>query len=435
MYNYFMKNFITNNFDDCSHKDIECKVVELTRLLEISNVVVSGCVVSNEFVLDYVSANIAQFGYVSDDFLSKKLTFSSIIYEDDRKEVLDKIENSIKNTTTTFSLLFRILTKDAAIRWIDTQMILEFDKNGTVNDFYATLNDITNMVEKNNQVKLLAKALEKTDNMVYITDAKGIITYVNDSLIRCSGYLRSELIGSKVSIFKSDEHDKAFYKHLWTTILSGQNYNNIIINRKKDRSLFYVDVHITPIIDEYSGTQNYVTTCKDITIQIKLEQKLESLAITDSLTQVHNRYKINSDIKLHIARTKRGGVPFSLAMLDIDYFKNINDTYGHYVGDVVLKDLTKIIEKNIREVDSVGRWGGEEFMLLLDNTTTKEAVFVAEKIRTIIEKTLMAGHYNITVSIGVSQYTTPENKSILLQKVDNALYEAKENGRNQVAFS
>ncbi|WP_457743689.1 diguanylate cyclase [Sulfurimonas sp.] len=427
-----MKNFILNKFDDCTPKELEYRVIELTKLLEVSNIVVSGYLRQNRFVLNYVSLNITQFGYMSDDFLSNQVTFLSIIYKDDKKEVLQKIEKSIQEGKTNFSLQFRIVTKDATLRWVDTKVIFEIDKDRMLSDFYVTIHDITSIVAKNNQVKLLAKALEKTDNMVYITDAHGVITYVNDSLVRFTGYTSSELIGSKVSIFKSGEHDNNFYKYLWTTILSGQNYNNVIINKKKDKSLFYLDVHITPIINEYTKEQNYVATCKDITIQMKLEQKLETLAITDSLTQTHNRYKINLDIELHIARTKRGGVPFSLAMLDIDYFKNVNDTYGHYVGDVVLKDLTKIIEKNIREVDSLGRWGGEEFMLLLDNTNTKEAFIVAEKIRDIVENRPMAGHYNITVSIGVSQYKCSENKSTLIQRVDKALYKAKENGRNQV---
>jgi diguanylate cyclase (GGDEF)-like protein len=193
-------------------------------------------------------------------------------------------------------------------------------------------------------------------------------------------------------------------------------------------------MNITPIMDENGEVTNFVATYKDVTIQMQLEQKLENLATTDSLTQVNNRYKINAEIDKHIARSKRYGEPFSILMLDIDHFKQVNDTYGHYVGDVVLKDLSKIVKHNIRQVDSFGRWGGEEFILILENTQKESAIQIAEKIRDIISITTIADHYKITVSIGVSEYQQDELKSALLQRVDTALYEAKENGRNQVRF-
>ncbi len=167
---------------------------------------------------------------------------------------------------------------------------------------------------------------------------------------------------------------------------------------------------------------------------MKLEQKLENLAITDSLTQIYNRYKINAEIDLHIAMAKRNHQPFSMLMFDIDHFKRVNDTYGHYVGDVVLKELTKLVENNIREVDAFGRWGGEEFMLLLDNTNKTEALHVANKLLSKVAQTPLSGHYSITISIGVSEYRIAEQKATLLERVDQALYEAKESGRNRVVF-
>ena len=429
LYNVSMKNLVTNSNHDNEHQK-----VFVLKLLEVSDAVVFSCAIDYECRLIYISENISQFGYDSDDFLSHKIHYKSIIHEDDIEYFLDRLNENIVSDVEKFSLLHRIITADAKIRWLDVKFLVERDENGVAKSLYGTLHDITDIIEKENKVKLLAKALEQSDSLVFITDHNGIISYVNDSVVKHSGYSREELIGSKTNIFKSSKHDKEFYQDLWKTILSGKNYNNIIINKKKNGELYYVDTSITPIEDKYTRTKNFVVSSKDVTIQMKLEQKLENLATTDSLTQVYNRYKINAEIESHIARSKRSNMPFSLLMFDIDHFKKINDEHGHYVGDVVLKDLTKLIENNIRQVDSFGRWGGEEFMLILDNANKEEAINVANKIRNIIEKTPMAGHYRITVSIGVAQYRISEQKSTLLERVDQALYEAKEGGRNKVVF-
>jgi diguanylate cyclase (GGDEF)-like protein/PAS domain S-box-containing protein len=425
-----MKNIsLSHNYEDEHHK-----LLEFTKLIESSGVIVFRCSVDNECRVLDISENIAQFGYSSDDFLSDKIHYKSLIHDDDIEYFIEQLEKNLHSDVDKFSLLHRIITADAKIRWLDVKFLIERDASDAAQMVYGTVNDITEIVEKENQVKLLAKALEQSDNLVFITDVNGIITYVNDSVVKHSGYSREELLGSKTNIFKSSLHDKDFYKQLWKTILSGENYNNVITNKKKNGELYYVDTSITPIDDKYTRTKNFVATAKDVTIQMKLEKKLENLATTDSLTQIYNRYKINAEIELHIARAKRNNTPFSVLMFDIDHFKAVNDKYGHYVGDVVLKDLTHVIEKNIREVDSFGRWGGEEFMLVLDNASKNEAVSVAQKIRRTVEATPMSGHYKITVSIGVSQYRISEQKSTLLERVDQALYEAKEGGRNQVVF-
>ena len=290
----------------------------------------------------------------------------------------------------------------------------------------------TATVPEHKKVYLLAKALEQTDDMVLITDVNGIIEYANDSASLKSGYDKSELIGKKTNIFKSGKHTADFYKKLWNTILSGQNYRSVIIDKTKDDRLYYVDLKITPLLDENDNIQNFVATSTDITKHMEMEKKLKKLATIDSLTEIYNRYKIDDEIKVNIARYERYKEPFSVLMFDIDHFKVINDTYGHDVGDRVLKNLSKTVSKNIRVTDKVGRWGGEEFVVILENTTTKEASIVAEKLRKIIETDELEENSKITVSIGVAQYVPPQSREDLIKKVDEALYMAKEKGRNQV---
>jgi len=428
MYNFFMTDVIESS----AVPDTEKLLPNFKKLFEAADIVAFGCVVEDECKLKYISENISYYGYVANDFLNDTLSYKSIIHEDDVRRVQEKIKFSLQESIEKFSILHRIITKDAKTKWIDVSFLCEYDDESSVINVCGVFSDVTNIIRQEIQANLLAQALEQSDKMVFITDHNGIISYVNDSIVQHSGYSRDELIGARTNIFNSGKHKKEFFSELWNTILSDQSYNNIIINRKKSGELYYIDINITPVRDKYSHTQSFVATCKDVTIQVKLVHKLENLAITDSLTQVYNRYKINSEIELYMARTKRGSTPFSILMFDIDDFKKVNDTYGHYAGDIVLKDLTKLIEKNIREVDTFGRWGGEEFILLLDNTRQDEAVRVAEKIRHIIETTLIAGHYNTTVSIGASEYKTSEQKSSFLKRVDRALYKAKKDGKNRV---
>ena len=155
--------------------------------------------------------------------------------------------------------------------------------------------------------------------------------------------------------------------------------------------------------------------------------------MVDRLTKVLNRYAIDKEIDYYISVAQRHSVPFSLLMLDIDYFKKINDTYGHYIGDVVLKNISKMLRKNIRKIDKLGRWGGEEFIIILHATTQRRAVQKAEELRKLIEKNIIEEHYKITASIGVTSYREDDSKSSLFARVDDALYRAKEEGRNCVA--
>ena len=169
----------------------------------------------------------------------------------------------------------------------------------------------------------------------------------------------------------------------------------------------------------------------------ELEQKnqeLETLSNTDRLTGLYNRFKLEKILESELARSQRYGSYFSIAIIDIDKFKNINDTYGHQVGDQVLIGIANILKENIRQIDAVGRWGGEEFLVIFRETPLNAAISTAEKLRAAI-----AGHsFNMigkkTASFGVTGYRHPDTISDMMVRADNALYHAKRSGRNRVEF-
>ncbi len=296
----------------------------------------------------------------------------------------------------------------------------------------GTIIDITDITETKKQLQLLSQAIEQTDEMIKITDKEGNIIYVNDALVAHTGYKHVELIGSNSNIFKSGKHDNVFYQKMWNQILDKKTFRGTLINRKKDAQLYYEELTITPIMDENQNIQNFVATSQDVSERIKMEEKLNKLATIDSLTRLYNRHKTNENIDAEISRVHRYEGAFSIAMMDIDHFKLINDKFGHDAGDLVLQELSTLITSLIRVSDSFGRWGGEEFILLLPHTNEEQSLILTNKLINSVANYDFKGVGQVTISVGVSVYLKDEKKETLLKRIDEALYEAKNSGRNRV---
>ncbi len=304
-------------------------------------------------------------------------------------------------------------------------------------DGYAglgTIVDITDIRETQTKLTLLAQAVEQTDELIRITDKHGIITYANDAFVAHSGYKQSELIGENCISIQSIEHDKAFYKELWETILSGKTYRNTLINRKKNQQIYYEALTITPIFNDKHEIQNFVATGKDITARIKMEEELQKYAITDDLTGLYNRRQGNKLLDIEFNKAQRYENSFTLLMFDIDNFKSVNDTFGHDKGDNILQELSKLVLLHIRKSDALIRWGGEEFIILSNYISKDKAIKFAEKLRVAITSYDFDIDMNISVSMGISLCKNDDTKESLLKRVDEGLYEAKESGRNCVKY-
>jgi len=296
----------------------------------------------------------------------------------------------------------------------------------------ASVIDISKIVHQQQTTKRLAQALEQTDDLLLMTDTEGVIIHVNKQLMDKTGYKKEELIGAKPNIFKSGKHTRRFYKRLWESLLSGKKYKNLIINRTKSGKFLYLETIITPVFDIDGQLESFVSSAKDVTYQVKNKKRLKNLAMVDTLTKTLNRYAIEKEIDYSISLSQRHNIPFSVLMIDIDYFKKINDSHGHHVGDVVLRSMSDILRKNIRKIDKLGRWGGEEFIIIMHASGREKASKKAEDLRQMIEKNCVRGEYYITVSIGVASYNEEDTKNTLFTRADDALYKAKEEGRNRV---
>jgi len=260
------------------------------------------------------------------------------------------------------------------------------------------------------------------------TDLKGKITKVSQAFCDITGYSKSELIGKKHNIIRHPDVDDSLYQEMWKTILSGKVWSNELKNQRKDGSYYWVKATITPIFDENGNVREYTSIRENISDK----KRVEELSIRDQLTQLYNRFKLEEVFEAQLRRSQEDHESFSVILLDIDHFKAVNDTYGHDVGDETLKSFATILQHNVRQVDTVGRWGGEEFVIILPNCNLQSAMHVAEKIRQCI----LAYDFHIigkkTSSFGVASYQTGDTPKSIIKRADNALYQAKNEGRNCV---
>jgi len=281
----------------------------------------------------------------------------------------------------------------------------------------------------------LSKALEESGDTVVITDIEGKIEYVNRAFEQQSGYLAREVIGSNPSILRSGEHQTSFYQHLWDTILSGETYRGVLTNKRKDATLYHEFKTIVPLKNKRQELTNFISTGKDITTRIIFEHELEKAASTDPLTNAANRLQCNRWLKVATEHAQDSNISVSLILFDIDDFKKVNDTFGHNAGDEVLIQIADVVRSIVRSNDMFARWGGEEFVILQIDIPFEGTIALAQRLKKEIELSTFKNFGPITISLGVAQYDRTESIESFVKKADDAMYQAKEEGKNRVVVN
>lgn len=305
------------------------------------------------------------------------------------------------------------------------------DPDGKAMAYVSYQKEITNEVRDHEFAALFSTIIDKTDQEVMITDLQGEIIYVNDAFSRLSGYSAQEAIGNKPKILRSGKHSESFYTHLWETILHEVPYHGIFINQRKDGTLFYEKKSIIPIKDSKGDPRYFASMGQDVTTLLHESLHFKEQAFSDQLTGLYNRLKYDEVIQRKLIEYSQDQKPFSLIFFDIDHFKMVNDIYGHDEGDHVLKDMAQLSKRLLRKDDFLARWGGEEFILLVDSGLD-DARDLSEKLRSAIESELSVDGHTITASFGVVEIDIEDDLKTLFKRVDEALYRSKHSGRNMV---
>jgi len=274
------------------------------------------------------------------------------------------------------------------------------------------------------------------EHVIYtMTDLNGIITAASEAFCHETGYEESDVLGRTHSFLRAPDFPDSVYDQLWATITDNKTWEGEIKNVKKNGELYWTNNVIQSIFDHNHEKMGYLSIRQDIT----KEKMCEKLSLVDELTGIYNRRKLNMELNHQLINFYRYHDNFSLVMMDIDFFKKFNDDHGHLIGDEILKELCYTLRHNIRQGDIFARWGGEEFMLLLN----KADKCLAEKIcQKLIEKirievpNYLKRHFDInekvTCSFGLTTATKADSVDSLLGRVDRALYLAKSNGRNRI---
>lgn len=298
--------------------------------------------------------------------------------------------------------------------------------------------DVTERKLAEAEMRKLSGALEQAADTVMITTPDGLIEYVNPAFEKTTGYSRAEVLGENPRLLNGGLQGPEFYQALWETLLKGEVFSEVFVNRRKDGALFYEQKTITPLRDAAGAITHFVATGRDITDRIEVEERLRFLAHHDTLTELPNRALLLERLKRDLAKASSSRRKLGVLFLDLDRFKIINDTLGHDTGDAMLRQLSERLLHRLRPSDSIARFGGDEFVLLInDIKSVDEVAALAERmlIALLPPFEIHATALHVTASIGISLYPNDgEDSGTLLKHADAAMYRAKEMGGNTFQF-
>lgn len=377
------------------------------------------------------------FGLEPQEFGATYEAFLGHIHPDDVNLVNNAYMNSIKEKRG-YHVEHRIVRENKEVGFVEERCEHEYDDMGKPIKSIGTVHDITKRKIVENELLLASAVFEKMKDGVLITDSNQHIITINSSFGKISGYKLEEIKGKTPNMLSSGWHDDDFYKNLWNDINKNNQWSGEIIDRKKSGELYTAEMNMIALRNKEGILTNYISIINDISEKKQQEELIHNLAYFDSLTKLPNRVLFEERIVSRISYLKRNGKKMAVLVIDMDNFKNINDTLGHFAGDKFLIEVAKLLKILLREEDTLARLGGDEFTIILEDIDSIIEIIpivdrIIEKFKHPIkigEKTLYTG-----VSMGISIYpddgTTYEE---LIKAADTAMYHVKESGKNSYQF-
>ncbi|HHY41790.1 MAG TPA: PAS domain S-box protein [Thermoanaerobacterales bacterium] len=328
--------------------------------------------------------------------------------------------------------------KDGSLYPVEIHLeLVEFDKEKV---FVALVIDLTERKRMEEELKekneILSTVMKYAGDAIVMIDDKGKVTFWNPAAERILGYSREEIIGKELHALAIQDkrlyeaYREAFKKFRLTG--KGSVVGKTVEMKTKHKNGHEIDLELSVSAVRIKDSWHAIAIIRDVSERKRLEELLYRQSITDPLTNIYNRRFFMQMLEQEIERVQRNKKPFSLIMFDLDHFKNINDRFRHAAGDMVLKSVADTVRRRIRKTDCFARWGGEEFIILLPETSLNNAVDLAEELRKRISAMELEGVDKITASFGVTEYKETDTIDIVLLRVDGMLYEAKGAGRNCV---
>jgi diguanylate cyclase (GGDEF)-like protein/PAS domain S-box-containing protein len=302
----------------------------------------------------------------------------------------------------------------------------------------ATLHDQSFQLDAEERLQQSAVVFENSLEGVIITDAFTRIISINKAFENITGYSEKDVLGQKPAILRSGRHNAAFYHAMWSEVRRNRQWTGEVWNRRKNGEIYPQLLTITAILDKKDDVQNYVAVFSDVSALKASQQALEHQAHYDSLTGLPNKLLLEARVLHLLEHQQRSNEQFAVLFLDLDHFKNINDSLGHVAGDTLLIAVTERLQQCIRQDDTLARLGGDEFVFILEDIQqVKESALMAEKIidQLSLPFTIADQEVYISVSIGIS-LTSKNNETYdeLISNADAAMFQAKAEGRNTYQY-
>lgn len=328
---------------------------------------------------------------------------------------------------------------DGSLQCLRRRLHPWFTGNGAIGGIIIFAEDITSQKRAEERLQLAASVFAHASEGIVVTDSSGAILDVNDTFARVTGYTREELLGRNPRILKSGLQNDEFYRKMWRSLLESGHWSGEIWNRTKSGELYVEMLSISAICDGNGKVLRYVALFSDVTELKNKQAQLEKIAHYDVLTGLPNRVLLSDRLRQAMSLARRRKQLLAVAFLDLDGFKEINDNYGHVVGDQLLRALASRMKFVLREGDTIARLGGDEFVaLLLDLPDTDAALPVLNRLLDVASRKVRVESLSLRVSssIGVAYYSHSEeiDADQLLRQADQAMYQAKTAGKNRFHF-
>jgi diguanylate cyclase (GGDEF)-like protein/PAS domain S-box-containing protein len=393
--------------------------------------------------IEFISSNVTDLlGYKPDRLMNGELSFSNLIDPDYLKQYHQENLHADQDRINDFKRHpYKILDHTRNSKWVQDTTHLIRDETGNLTHFFVHISDITHLkqveeqlTESHNHIQRVVDAIADPTLVIDIDTHQ--LQLVNKSAAKL--YTHDEQIKDGMTCYRLShkrstpcrgKHDPCPIAEI---LESKQSVSVIHKHYDSDGRVIHVDVRATPIFDE-SGENvvQIIESHRDITDTVNMEKQLQYIAETDRLTQVYNRTKFDDELKKQIAWAGLTHHSFALIMLDLDHFKQVNDNFGHDVGDQVLKRTVELLHKRIRKSDILARWGGEEFMIIAPKIAIDDLQTLLESLRESIEEIDHDKVGTVTASFGATLLCTTDNIQSLLKRADMALYQSKNTGRNR----
>ncbi|TAN68249.1 MAG: EAL domain-containing protein [Methylobacter sp.] len=338
--------------------------------------------------------------------------------------------------TGEHGLLGKNRDKQTSIYWLKSSLL--HSEQGKLEGAVVTALNINELKDRETRLRLSAKVFENSSEAIFITDPQGTILEVNTAFCSITGYERSEMLGRNPRMLKSKLHDRSFYKHLWLSLLNAGEWKGEIWDRRKNGEFCPMLLSINAVTDQRGQLTHYVAISTDISNQKQTEQELKQLAYYDVLTGLPNRFLFKDRFEHEICLAQRNNTRLALFFLDLDHFKNVNDTLGHWAGDCLLQSIATRIQNCLRKSDTVARMGGDEFTIILPGLTgIIDATDLARNLIDVVTRPVQIKDHTVFVgvSIGIAIFPNDGNDFYTLTKhADTAMYASKAKGRGMFQY-